>query len=75
MSPENVHVSHQKVQMQPDVDFFEKILKNNQAQEICKNLKIYRSFQERFVNFSMNPQISYIETRRQLLNTRCTWIG
>ena len=43
--------------MQPDVDFFEKILKDNQAQEICKNLKIYPSLYEEFVKFSMNRQI------------------
>ena len=62
MSPENVRVVHRKLQMQPDVDFFEKLLKENQAQEICKNLRIYPLLQEEFVNFSMNRQISYIET-------------
>ena len=48
--------------MQPDVDFFEKLLKDNQAQEIWKTLRIYPSLQEESVNFSMNQQISYIET-------------
>ena len=65
MAPENVQVIHLKLQMQPDVDFFEKLLKDNQAQEIRKNLRIYPSLQEMFVNFSMNCQISYIETGRQ----------
>ena len=40
MAPENVQVVHLKLQMQPDVDFFENILKDNRAQEICKNLRI-----------------------------------
>ena len=31
MAPENVQVVYQKLQMQPDVDFFEKLLKDNQA--------------------------------------------
>ena len=64
MAPENFQVVHLKLQMQPDVDFFEKLQKDNQAQEICKNLRIYPSLQEEFVNF-MNRQISYIETGRQ----------
>ena len=46
--------------------FFENRLKDNQAQEICKTLRIYLSLQEEFVNFSMNHQISYIKTGRQL---------
>ena len=80
MASENVQVVHLKLQMQPDVNFFEKLLKDNQAQEICKNLRIYPSLQEEFVNFSMNHQISHIETGRQpliwLLNTRfCALIG
>ena len=62
MAPENVHL---KLQVQPDIDFFEKLLKDNQAQEISKNLRIYSSLQEEFINFSMNRQISYIETGRQ----------
>ena len=62
MVPENVQVIRLKVQMQPDVDFFEKPLKNNQAQEISKNLRTYPSLQEEFVIFSMNRQILYIET-------------
>ena len=37
----------------------------NQAQEICKILRIYPSLQEEFANFSMNRHISYIETERQ----------
>ena len=53
MAPENVEVVHLKLQMQPDVNFFEKLPKENQAQEICKNLRIYPAFQEKF-NFSMN---------------------
>ena len=61
MAPENVQVVHLKPQMQPD----EKLLKDNQAQEICENLRIYPSLQEEFVNFSMNRQILYIETGRQ----------
>ncbi len=40
MTPENVQVVHLKLQTQPDIDFFEKLLKDNQAQEICKNLNI-----------------------------------
>ena len=67
MAPENVQVVHLKLQMQPNVDFFEKLLKNDQAQDICKNLRIYPSFQEEFVNFSINRQISSIETGRQSL--------
>ena len=47
-----------KLQMHPDVDFFEKLLKDNKSQEISKILKIYPSLQEEFVNFSMNRQIS-----------------
>ena len=66
MAPENVQVVHLKLQMQPDVNFFKKLLKDNQAQEICNNLRIYPSLQEEF-NFSMNRQISYIETGRQPL--------
>ena len=31
MSPENIQVVHLKLQMQIDVDFFEKLLKDNQA--------------------------------------------
>ena len=38
--------------MQQDVDFFEKLLKDNQTQEICKNLRIFLLLQEEFVNFS-----------------------
>ena len=67
MTPENVQVVQLKLQMQSDVDFFEKLLKDNQAEEICKNLRIYPSLQEEFVNFFMNRQISYIETRRDPL--------
>ena len=67
MAPENVQVVHLKLQMQPDADFFEKLLKDNQPQEISKNLRIYPSLQEEFVNFSMNCQISYIKTGRQSL--------
>ena len=52
MALENVQVVHLKLQMQPDVNFFEKLLKDNQAQEICKNLRIYPSILEEFVNFS-----------------------
>ena len=65
MAPENVQVVHLK--LQPDIDFFEKLLKNNQAQEICKNLRIYPSLQEEFINFFMNRQILYIKTGRQPL--------
>ena len=43
MAPENVQVVHIKLQMQPDVDFFKKLLKDNQAEEICKNLRMYLS--------------------------------
>ena len=43
MAPENVLVVLLKLQMQPDVDFFEKLLKDNQVQEICKYLKTYPS--------------------------------
>ena len=67
MAPENVKVVHLKLQMQPDVDVFEKLLNDNQAQEICKNLRIYPSLQEEFINLSMNHQNSYIETGRQFL--------
>ena len=67
MTPENVPVVHLKLQMQSDVDFFEKFLKDNQAQEMCKNLRIHPSFQEGFVNFSINHQISYIEPGKQPL--------
>ena len=31
MAPENIQVVYQKLQMQLDVDFFEKLLKDNQA--------------------------------------------
>ena len=51
--------------MQADIVFFENLLKDNQAQEIYKNLRIYSSLQEEFINFSMNSQISYIETGKQ----------
>ena len=67
MAPENIQVIHLKLQMQPDVDFLVKLLKDNYAWEICKNLRIYPSLQEEFVNFSMNCQILYIETGRQPL--------
>ena len=67
MAPENVQVIHLKLQMQLDVDFFMKLPKDNQAQEICKNLSIYPLLQREFVNFSMICQISYIETGRQPL--------
>ena len=40
--------------MQADVDFFEKLLKDNEAQENGKDLRIYSSLQEEFINFSMN---------------------
>ena len=36
MAPENVLVVYLKLQMQLDVDFFVKLLKNYQAKEICK---------------------------------------
>ena len=64
MAPENVRIIHLKLKMQPDIDFFEKLLKDNQAQETCK---IYPSLQEGIVNFSMNCQIPFTETGRQLL--------
>ena len=32
MAPENVQVVHLNLQMQPGVDFFEKLLKDNQVQ-------------------------------------------
>ena len=67
MSPENVLVVYLELQMQPDFNYFEKLLKDNQAQKICKNLRIYPSLQEEFINFSMNRQISHIETGRQAL--------
>ena len=50
MAPENVQVVHLGLQMQLDVDFFEKLLKDNQAQEICKNLRIYLLLQYEFVH-------------------------
>ena len=52
MAPENVPFVHLKLQMQPDVNVFEMLLKDNQAQEICRNLRIYQSLQEEFVNFA-----------------------
>ena len=52
MSQGNVQVILLKLQMQPDVDFFETLLKDNQAQKICKNLRIYISLQEEFVTSS-----------------------
>ena len=64
MTPENVQVVHLKLKMQPEVDFFEKLLKDNHAQQICTNLRICQSLQQEFVNFSVNHQISYIETGR-----------
>ena len=67
MAPENVQVVHLKLQILPDVDFFEKFLKDNQPQKISKSLRIYPSLQEEFVNFSMNRQISCIETEKQPL--------
>ena len=45
--------------MRPDVDFFEKLRKDNRAQEISKNLTSHPSLQEEFVNFSMNCQICF----------------
>ena len=65
MTLENVRVVHLKLQMQPDVNFFEKLQKVNNFQEISKNLKIYPSLLEVLINVSMNRQISYIETGRQ----------
>ena len=53
--------------MQPEVDFFEKLQKDNQAQDIFKNLRIYPSLQEVSVNFFMYRQVSYIKTGRQPL--------
>ena len=67
MSPENFQVVHLKLKMKSDVDLFQKLLKDNQAQEIFENLSIYQSLQEEFFNFSMNCQISYIETGRHPL--------
>ena len=67
MAPENVQVIHVKLQMQPDIDFFLMHLKDNQAQVFSKNLRIYPSLQEVFVNFSTNCQILYIKTGRQSL--------
>ena len=46
-----IHVVHLKLQTQPDFDFQEKLLKDNQVQKICKNLRIYPSLQEEFINF------------------------
>ena len=43
MTPENVQAVHLKQQMQPEVNFFKKLLKDNLAQEICKNPRIYPS--------------------------------
>ena len=63
----NDQVVHLKLQRQPDVSLFKKLLKDNRAQEICKNLRIYPSLQEEFVNFSMNCQILYIKTGKQPL--------
>ena len=40
MAPENVQFVHLKVQIQPDVDFFGKLLKDNQTQDINKNLNL-----------------------------------
>ena len=45
MALEYFQVVRLKLQMQLDVNFFEKLLKENQAQEICKNLIIYQSLQ------------------------------
>ena len=67
MAPENVQVDHLKLQMQPDVYFFEKFLKDNQAQEICKDIRIHPSLQEEIANISRNRQISYIEIGRPFL--------
>ena len=67
MAPGNVQVIYLKLQMLLDVDFFEMLLKDNQAQEICKNLRIYQTLQEEFVNSPTNRQISNIETGRQPL--------
>ena len=64
MAPENDQDFQLKLQMQPDIFFSEKLLKDNQAQEVSKNLRIYLALQELFVNISMNRQISYIETER-----------
>ena len=44
--------------MQSDVDFFEKFLKENQAQEICKNLRIYQSLREKFL-LHESPNLVY----------------
>ena len=64
MPPVNVQVVHLILQMQPDVDFKEKLLKDNQAQEICKNLRIYLSFQEEFVNFHESQNLVYRNKKR-----------
>ena len=58
MATENVQVFRLKLQMQWEGDFFENLLKDNQAQDICKNLRIYQSLERKFVNFYMNHQIS-----------------
>ena len=71
MSPESVQVVHLKLQMQPEVDFFEKLLKDNDVQEISKNFRIYALIQEELVNFSMNRQIAYIETGRDNSSFNC----
>ena len=47
MAPENVPVVHLNLQMQPGIDFLVKLLKENQAQEICKNLRIYPSLKDK----------------------------
>ena len=64
MAPENVQVVHLKLEMQPDVNFFEKLLKDNQAQEICKNLRIYPSLQDVHFLFLRRGIILWIELPR-----------
>ncbi|KAF2361068.1 hypothetical protein FHG87_008181 [Trinorchestia longiramus] len=48
--------------MQPDVDFFERVLEDSRAQENFNHLEIYRLAKEEFENFYMNLQILFIET-------------
>ena len=64
IAPEDIQVPYLKLQIQPDINFFEKLQKDNQAEEICKNVRIYPSLQEEFINFSMNCQILYIKNRK-----------
>ena len=62
MAQENVQVVHLKLQMQLDVDFFKKLLKEDQAQEMFKNLSVYLFRQVRQL-LHESPNLVYQNTK------------